>query len=220
MSKIVCVYPTDDTTDFLGPITDVLKAQGAIIIRGDTTEEGHRKEIADQIKELTEQDIFVFMGHGTSYCLYGTPQSDEDQPLFGDKRLAIPKCHGSLLISCRSSEFIKSQRLVNSIGFGEIPATWEEILRLRNENSNCYSGIDKDTIPTYQDSFIKALCKALQLWDPSSQTLRQLYQNIQLCITGQIVRHLLDKESLLLKQRQGLFEMLYELKQETDFRES
>ena len=216
MSRIVCVFPIDDSTNFLEPVREILeKKLDAAIIRGDTTREAHRNEIMTQLRELTEQDIFVFMGHGASYCLYGSPQDGESQPLFGESALSLPNCSRSLLISCRSNDFINPQQLVNAIGFEEIPATWEEMRKLREEDCSRYKGVDEDTILEYRNSFVDALCGALRLWKPSNP-LSQLYQNIRLCITGQIVKHLLEKR-LELPQRQGLFELLYDLKQNTDF---
>lgn len=216
MNRIVCVFPMDDSTNFLEPVREVLEKElDAAIIRGDTTKEEHRNEIMAQLCELTEQDIFVFMGHGASYCLYGSPQGGKLQPLFGKGALSLPKRSRSLLISCRSKDFIEFQQLVNAIGLGEIPATWEEMRKLREEDCGCYSGVDEDTISEYRNSFVKALCGALKLWRPS-RPLCQLYQNIRLCITGQIVRHLLG-QTFTQQQKQGLFEMLYKLKQEVDF---
>ena len=213
------MFPMDDSTNFLEPVRIVLeKKLDATIIRGDTTKEEHRKEIMAQLCELTEQDVFVFMGHGASYCLYGSPQGGELQPLFGKDALSLPNRSRSLLISCRSNDFTESQQWVNAIGFGEIPATWEEMHKLREEDCGCYSGVDEDTILEYRNSFINALCGALKSWNPSSP-LSQLYQDIRLYITGQIVRHLLEKRLELL-QRQGLFEMLYKLKQNVDFQQS
>ena len=211
------MFPVDDSTNFLEPVRIALEKElDATIIRGNTTKEEHRKEIMAQLRELREQDVFVFMGHGASYCLYGSPQGGELQPLLGRGALSLPKRSGSLLISCRSSEFIQHEQLINAVGFGGIAATWEEMLKLRDEDLNCYPGVDENTILVYQNSFVQALCKALQLWDSSSQSLRQLYQNIRLCITGQIVRLYLD-QILAQEQKQGLFEMLYELKQGVGF---
>ena len=216
MSRLVCVFPVDDSTNFLESVRMVLEEKlGATIIRGDTTKEEHRKEIMAQLCELTEQDVFVFMGHGASYCLYGSPQGGELQPLFGRDALSLPNRSRSLLISCRSNDFTESLQLINVIGFGEIPATWEEMRKLREEDCSCYAGVDEGTIPEYQNSLVQALCGALRLWNPSSP-LRQLYQNIRLCITGQIVRLHLD-QTLAQEQRQGLVEMLYDLKREVGF---
>ena len=215
MSRLVCVFPVDDSTNFLESVRMVLEEKlGATIIRGDTTREEHRNEISNRLHELTEQDIFVFMGHGASYCLYGSPQGGELQPLFGKGALSLPNRSKSLLISCRSNDFTESLQLINTIGFGEIPATWEEMRKLREEDCSCYAGVDEGTIPEYQNSLVQALCGALGLWNPSSP-LRQLYQNIRLCITGQIVRLHLD-QTLAQEQKQGLFEMLYDLKQGVD----
>lgn len=215
MSRLVCVFPVDDSTNFLESVRMVLEEKlGATIIRGDTTREEHRNEISNRLHELTEQDVFVFMGHGASYCLYGSPQGGELQPLFGKDALSLPNRSRSLLISCRSNDFTESLQLINAIGFGEIPATWEEMRKLREEDCSCYAGVDEGTIPEYQNSLVQALCGALRLWNPSSP-LRQLYQNIRLCITGQIVRLHLD-QTLAQEQKQGLFEMLYDLKQGVD----
>lgn len=216
MSRLVCVFPVDDSTNFLESVRMVLEEKlGATIIRGDTTREEHRNEISNRLHELTEQDVFVFMGHGASYCLYGSPQGGELQPLFGEGALSLPNRSSSLLISCRSNDFTESLQLINAIGFGEIPATWEEMRKLREEDCSCYAGVDEGTIPAYQNSLVQALCGALRLWNPSSP-LRQLYQNIRLCITGQIVRLHLD-QTLAQEQRQGLVKMLYHLKREVGF---
>ena len=209
------MFPVDDSTNFLEPIRMILEKElDATIIRGDTTREAHRNEISNGLHELTEQDIFVFMGHGASYCLYGSPQGGELQPLFGKGALSLPNRSRILLISCRSNDFTESLQLINAIGFGEIPATWEEMRKLREEDCSCYAGVDEGTIPEYQNSLVQVLCGALRLWNPSSP-LRQLYQNIRLCITGQIVRLHLD-QTLAQEQKQGLFEMLYDLKQGVD----
>ncbi len=213
------MFPEDDSTNFLEPIRMVLEEKlDATIIRGDTTREGHRNEISNGLHKLTEQDVFVFMGHGASHCLYGSPKGGEPQPLFGKGALSLPNRSSSLLISCRSNDFTESLQLINAIGFGEIPATWEEMRKLREEDCSCYAGVDEGTIPEYQNSLVQALCGALRLWDPSSP-LRQLYQNIRLCITGQIVRLHLD-QTLAQEQKQGLFEMLYDLKRGVDIYQS
>ena len=61
------MFPVDDSTNFLEPIRMILEKElDATIIRGDTTREAHRNEISNGLHELTEQDIFVFMGHGAS----------------------------------------------------------------------------------------------------------------------------------------------------------
>lgn len=210
------MFPMDDSTNFLEPVRIVLeKKLDATIIRGDTTKEEHRKEIMAQLCELTEQDVFVFMGHGASYCLYGSPQGGELQPLFGKDALSLPNRSRCLLVSCRSDDFKNSQLMANAIGFGEIPATWEEMCNLRDLDRSRYWGVDEETVLEYQKCFVKALCRALELWD-SSSPLFQLYQNIRLCIAGQIVRHHLYK-TLGQDQRQGLVEMLYNLKREVGF---
>lgn len=210
------MFPEDDSTNFLEPIRMVLEEKlDATIIRGDTTREGHRNEISNGLHELTEQDVFVFMGHGASHCLYGSPKGGEPQPLFGKGALSLPNRSRCLLVSCKSDDFKNSQLMANAIGFGEIPATWEEVCNLRDLDRSRYLGVDEKTVLEYQNCIVNALCKALELWNPSSQ-LYQLYQNIRLCITGQIVRHHIDK-ILAQDQRQGLVEMLYDLKQEVDF---
>ena len=86
---------------------------------------------------------------------------------------------------------------------------------MRDLDRSRYWGVDEETVLEYQNCFVKALCRALELWD-SSSPLYQLYQNIRLCITGQIVRHHLYK-TLAQGQRQGLVEMLYDLKREVGF---
>ena len=72
MNKTVCIYPKDESTDFLSPLYDFLCEKGCEGWHKDTTE--NTDEVYAFIKGA---DCIIFLGHGASDTLYGSPQDGE-----------------------------------------------------------------------------------------------------------------------------------------------
>lgn len=120
MSKILCIYPQDQTTAFLEPVYDELCQRfGAEGLKGDPTEDDDYLERLANLAQ--EAETIVFLGHGSSSVLYGINfnmlicEENGNIDLLRHKHL--------ILFACHSSDFIKRQGLTNALGFGEIPSS-------------------------------------------------------------------------------------------------
>lgn len=120
MNKILCIYPKDQTTEFLQPIYDILVEKfHAVGLMGDPTDDDeYLEKLENRVKE---SDLIVFLGHGTSRQLYGfnfnpiVCEENANINWFKDKDL--------LLFSCYSADFLMRYNLTPSIGFDVIPTS-------------------------------------------------------------------------------------------------
>lgn len=120
MSKILCIFPQDQTTSFLEPIYDELcQRYNTVGLRGDPTEDD---DYLERLAELAQEaETIVFLGHGSSRALYGINfnmlicEENGNIDLLRHKQL--------ILFSCHSLDFIKRQGLTSALGFGEIPTS-------------------------------------------------------------------------------------------------
>lgn len=120
MSKMLCIYPKDQTTEFLQPIYNLLVEKfHAVGLIGDPTDDDEYLEKLEHL--VKESDLIVFLGHGTSRELYGynfnpiVCEENSNINWFKDKNL--------LLFSCYSADFLKRYNLTNSVGFNVIPTS-------------------------------------------------------------------------------------------------
>ena len=84
MNKTVCIYPKDESTDFLSPLYDFLCEKGCEGWHKDTTE--NTDEAYALIKEA---DSIIFLGHGASDTLYGSPQDGEFTVLINETNIQV-----------------------------------------------------------------------------------------------------------------------------------
>lgn len=71
MSKTVCIYPQDATTDFLRPLCNhVCATFGAVEVGYDTSGDDDPMEII--FDEIKDAETVFFLGHGMSTCLYAS----------------------------------------------------------------------------------------------------------------------------------------------------
>ena len=120
MSKILCIYPQDQTTAFLEPVFDELCQRfGALGLKGDPTEDDDYLERLANLAQ--ESETIVFLGHGSSVVLYGI----NFNMLICEENGNIDwlKHKHLILFACHSRDFIKRQGLTSALGFGEIPTS-------------------------------------------------------------------------------------------------
>ena len=114
MNKTVCIYPKDESTDFLSPLYDFLCEKGCEGLHKDTTE--NTDEAYALIKEA---DSIIFLGHGASDTLYGSPQDGEFTVLINETNIQEllygKRC---FILACNSYEFCENYNLTSFIGFG------------------------------------------------------------------------------------------------------
>lgn len=124
MSKILCIFPKDTTTEFLRPVYNTLCQQSNVVgLELNIVEDDN---FLEKLLDATSRaDCVVFLGHGTNSGLYGTIQV----PLIDDKigNIDCLKNKALILFACKSAEFIKNYRYTNALGFGFIPSSLDDV---------------------------------------------------------------------------------------------
>lgn len=118
MSKILCMFPRDATTEFLAPLFDALcKKYDAIPLLGDPQDDDYYFEKLEELAGLS--DTIIFLGHGSSDKIYGVNFNElilaDNVGLFRGKNLII--------FACRSAGFIDRYKLTHALGFGHVPTS-------------------------------------------------------------------------------------------------
>lgn len=124
MSKMLCIYPKDETTDFLQPIYDILVEKfHSVGLMGDPTDDDEYLEKLEKL--VKESDLIVFLGHGMSRQLHGL----NFNPIVCEENGNIDWFKGKnlLLFSCYSADFLRRYNLTHSVGFGVIPTSLIDI---------------------------------------------------------------------------------------------
>lgn len=123
MNKILCIYPKDATTEFLRPVyNDICALPNVKGLELDTINDD---DFLDHLSSaLLGSNIVIFLGHGSSTCLYGTNLN----PLVDDGMGNIEELRGKSMIifACKSAEFIKRYHFPKSLGFGFIPTSLDD----------------------------------------------------------------------------------------------
>lgn len=159
MKKIVCIYPEDETTAFLQPlyvhICDTISAVG---IHNDTTDEDDSLDnIYDEIKDA---ECVIFLGHGTSSILYG---SRYDNVVFESNNHNLLDGKRLLLLSCNSNQFIKKYEKNDSIGFGFLPTSLDDVRKTRKLHNVDIENIEKIDVDTYNMALVQSLINTISL---------------------------------------------------------
>ena len=89
MSKLICIFPEDKTTDFLLPIYDQLETLSDFIgYRFDTNDSSKTKNLHDELLQIDENDFIIFLGHGSSNKLYGSVDKNSEKLALFDKKIS------------------------------------------------------------------------------------------------------------------------------------
>lgn len=206
MKNSICIFPKQKSTEFLQPIYDILvNNNGVAGYNIDTTIAEERAKMFEYLENsISEDDAVYFLGHGTSYCLYGTNMEE----LINKWNINILKGKRLFLLSCRSTDLINSNKYKNAIGFPDLPTSMDDILDIRaNEDPDYLKGIDECDINTYNESLIRIVCEALKHSDLSDtsrfESKIKMYANIE------IVKLLTEKPAL---HYRDIANLVYEFK--------
>ena len=141
MNKTVCIYPKDESTDFLSPLYDFLCEKGCEGWHKDTTE--NTDEAYALIKEA---DSIIFLGHGASDTLYGSPQDGEFTVLINETNIQEllygKRC---FILACNSYEFCENYNLTSFIGFGNMPTGIVDV-KIAMEADTTFPSLEKEDI--------------------------------------------------------------------------
>ena len=207
----VCIYPKDDTTAFLKPVADYLAHEGYYLYEGDTRKEGFASCMMEFVGLC---DDVVFLGHGSSGQLYGTEMTS----LIDATNVNILKGKKLFLLSCNSRDFISSYKLINAIGFDNIPTGEYDINSIYENESDYFENKLSDAdIEYFQNAIVRIVTSAFK--SEGMDNMNMLANKIKMftnrerfdCVTKykdldyrDILRMLYDfKEGMLFVDRDG-----------------
>ena len=86
MRRLVCIFPEDESTDFLLPIYKQLEnLSGFIGYRFNTLDSQKRNNLYETLNQLEDNSLLVFIGHGASNRLYGSVDDNRNKQVLFDK---------------------------------------------------------------------------------------------------------------------------------------
>lgn len=171
-NKIVCIYPTDSTTNFLENIPIELSSTFNAdfeLIRIVPSDESHDEAIA-KIKSLPNGSICLFIGHGSSFALKGAEVNDYKKEIFIDyNQLSIFNNKSLFVLACRSYDLLDyainydSVRILQSISFPNIISSWEELEHERKvKQKKLYPNLTLDQINKFNEILVESTIYSLK----------------------------------------------------------
>ena len=159
MRRVLCLFPKDETTEFLRPIYEELCKKSSVIgFDNDAIEDDDYFEKLESL--LQETDAMIFLGHGSSNTLYGT----NFNPIIDDKsgNLDYLKGRKLLLFSCKSVDYIRHYNLKDAIGFGFIPTSKDDAhegAKLHNMDISC---LDNSSLQLFRNAIVNIWQRTLK----------------------------------------------------------
>jgi hypothetical protein len=205
--KIICIHPLDETTMFLKPIRDIFSESS---IQVEHNFEAHNS-VLEQLSNLSERSLILFLGHGSSQLLKGASFLDYEQEHFIDNNQAkhLFANHDVFLLSCNSSDFLKSFSSYNSsIGFGNILSSIEEVeieQKFRDIN------VDAEDIEIFKSAFVNAIYNSLLRFNQGRIKFSELSIYIRYNVNKEINIILLNKGIV---NRREIAKLLFEFRDE------
>ena len=193
MNKTVCIYPKDESTDFLSPLYAFLCEKGCEGWHKDTTE--NTDEAYALIKEA---DSIIFLGHGASDTLYGSPQDGEFTVLINETNIQEllygKRC---FILACNSYEFCENYNLTSFIGFGNMPTGIVDV-KIAMEADTTFPSLEKEDIDTYDAALVSLLIRAFNVaW---LTDMEKLYSKIRLYANVEIGECLINKPCKMFRE--------------------
>lgn len=195
---------------FLEPIRSIF-GNDSILVQ--PSAESHSL-VLEQLSKLSERSLIIFLGHGSSEILKGASFSGYEQENFIDNQQAkyLFSNHDVFLLSCNSSDFLKTFSSYNSsIGFGNILSSMEEVeveRRFRDIN------IDTEDIEIFKFAFVNAVQSVLIILNENKINFSELSIFIRYYINKEINKILLCKEN---PNRTEIAKLLFEFRDEMVF---
>lgn len=200
----LCVYPTDSTTEFLQPVFDKLcKIRDIEPFSGDSVDDD---DFLENLEELSKRaNSIIFLGHGSTNCLYGTNLNPMIEEKLGNLQLLENKT--LLLFACRSKDFIKNYNFHNALGFGFIPTTLDDarIGKLHKLDISILESLDLDA---FRECIVRIWIRTLE--DNELSNLSEFQKSFSFYTNIEITDILINKKEL--PHYRTIADMLYYLK--------
>ncbi len=205
------VYSKDKSTEFLSSIPLRLKEKFETKVSVlEIVQTSNQNTIHNYIEVVPANDLVLFLGHGSSFCLYGY----EKEKIISKDHLHLFNSKNLFCFSCNSNELLrknfKSTLIVKAVGFGDIPTDIDDIQAIQEQDSLAYGKIDDIVIEQFRE-IITAL-----VHDSFSDYITRGLDFVGLCNYFSIrlnkkINELILNKSLNYKQLAGL---LFQLKDE------
>lgn len=212
MNKVICVFPKDETTLFLVEIYNFLKSQhNTVCYYFDTCDDNiQTKKVKNELEKLDKDSYFIFLGHGASHSVYGSPVKNNRTSFLTKDEIEKFECK-ICSISCRSAELLNKKN--NSIGFGNIPSDYDiDVLAMREQDVEYLRNIEKKDIEYFKSAFVNIILSAFKLWfSCEERTISRLNSYFRLFINKNICELLLTKD---VNNFRSIANILYDLKDE------
>ena len=190
MSKTVCIYPHDATTDFLRPLCNHVSATfGAVEVGYDTSGDDDPMEII--FDEIKDAETVFFLGHGMSTCLYASILDNVE--LFNKENISLLEGKRLFLLACNSNQFIDKFKLNDAIGFGFLPTSKEDIERTKQYHKLDISMTGILDVECFKTALVQCLTNTL-----SEETINDFYilkERLLFNTSKEIVDCLVNKKS-------------------------
>ena len=193
MRRLVCIFPEDESTDFLLPIYKQLEnLSGFIGYRFNTLDSQKRNNLYETLNQLEDNSLLVFIGHGASNRLYGSVDDNRNkQVLFDKDNTEELRNKDFICIACRSNEFARNH-FQNYIGFGDITSDFSEIEAERNLGDSHYMDwATEEDLVVFRQEFSGAIVDAIRLTHCGD--LSSMYKMLKLCFNKRIATLLVNK---------------------------
>lgn len=189
MSKAVCIFPQDETTDFLRPLCEHICATfNAEEVGYCTSEKNDPKKII--YSKIKDANTIFFLGHGTSSSLYAKLN---EVVLFTNDNIALLKGKQLFLLACNSDKFIENYKLSDAIGFGFLPTSTYDARHVRKLHSMRIEHLKESDIQSYNNALVNALINTLSITTMADSHLFAERLKFRSC--EEIVKVLLQRQS-------------------------
>lgn len=209
MNKNICIYPKDPSTDFLAPLFDAICSSGFSGFHLDTNVEENKNNIFDALNEA--QNI-IFLGHGSSGRLYGTPYESSLSDLITEDNVHLLNGKRLILLSCNSNQFCEYYNLQPSISFGDMP-TGKHDVDSQLENDPSFPRLEERDIGVYNSALVRTISRAIL--SVGIDNFGGLYRKILLYANVEISECLLNKQCAKFRD---VADLLQEFKNECTLR--
>lgn len=194
-NKVICIYPKDESTNFLMPIFESLQILPNFIgYRCDTTSNNNKAMIIEALEAHDDDaSILFFLGHGASNKLYGSIDTNgERQTLFDNTNLELLNKFNLVGVSCKSADFF-NYGIDNYIGFGDITSDFLEVMITRElEEPNYLSWATQEDIENFKHIFVQIIVNTIEY--TKCMNLCSIYRILELNINKMIANNLIERK--------------------------
>lgn len=199
MNKLLIIHPYDVTTLFLRPITDSLSSSFydvIEIVKVNPTQQDH-SDVFFKLSTLPSGSTVAFLGHGSSDCIYSAADSDfKAYPFINEHNINVFDNVNLLCFSCRSADFLRKtfskNKILASIGFDDIPTSFQEVIDARETDSTEYVNFTESTIEVFNLELVTIMSKTLESFLKYDLSFIGLFDFLTLYINQSIYNRLID----------------------------